>query len=187
MQDTPIQHWNSYYDKNNDFGFMASPMLTRVLEDVDPTLSKFCLDIGCGTGQLTRELYHRGYHCLSLDLSDSAIHLARSHTIYGETLTYKVADVETIESAQLTSDTYSLITCKLVFAFIQDKDAFLKKVAKLLADRGTFVIITPIDTSDAVRSIAVDFQKTDEQLRAHFGTVKSFEGLGVTYFICKKE
>ena len=161
-------------------------MLTKILEYADDTLPKTCLDIGCGTGQLTRELYHRGYRCIGIDISDVAISLAKQNTVYHDALQYIQADVETISQLTLPETMYSLITCKLVYAFIKDKSHFLESVSDLLEERGSFVVITPINKDDTHSPIAVDLDETKMELAKFFSKITIFEGLNVTYFVCTK-
>lgn len=186
VQISLADHWNSCYDKGADFGLITSQSLSQILENVNPTLPKFCLDIGCGTGQLTRELYHRGYSCLGIDISDSALAKARNNTVYSDKLMYLKGNIETIDTLKLPRKTYSLITCKLVYAFIEDKRSFLESVHELLEDDGTFAMITPLNSSGESRPIAVDIDETMDQLKTTFSDITTFDGLNVTYFICHK-
>ncbi len=137
-------HWSGIYDSGRDFTLISDGMLTKLLSFTGGELPKTCLDIGCGTGQLTRELYHRGYKCVGIDASASAVKLASSLTVAPrERLRYLHFDIEYGDAAMLPAQPYSLITCKLVYAFIEDKPAFLRKVNKLLTPGGLFVVITP--------------------------------------------
>lgn len=188
MKDDASQRWDSQYDNGRDFGLMTSQALTKLLAHVDPDAEKTCLDIGCGTGQLTRELFHRGYTCTGIDYSESAIRLARSLTTQTSALTYLRADANDLESINLPQPAYGLITCKLVLAFIEDKARFLTAVRRLLAERGTLAIVTPVyNTAEQRTPISVDFSETLALLHEEFVSVEHFEGVGnVTYFICRR-
>ncbi len=184
MQDTPA-HWNSHYNQDKDFRLITSQLLSKVLEYADESLPKTCLDIGCGTGQLTRELYHRGYRCTGIDLSESAIQKAKELTIFGDKLEYAVGDIETINPATLGLQPYSLITCKLVYAFIQDKDTFLESVRKLLDPQGIFVVITPMvnDVEPAKKGITTSSEDI-ALLEKHFKKRTLFkDDRHLTYFV----
>ncbi|HEX6461855.1 MAG TPA: class I SAM-dependent methyltransferase [Candidatus Saccharimonadales bacterium] len=182
------KHWSNYYNQGKDFGSITSQALTKLLDFVDQNLPRTCLDIGCGTGQLTRELHHRGYVCVGIDASASAARLAKSLTVQ-DGLNYMLFNIEDEAIKSLPKQPYSLITCKLVYAFIKDKPNFLSKITNLLAERGTFVIITPltIDVPPEKRDIAVDFDQTMVELRMAFKTVQTYKKHGITYFICSKQ
>lgn len=157
-----------------------------VLDHVDANLPKTNLDIGCGTGQLTRELSHRGYKCLGIDVSSSAVKLATANAGNSD-LSYTHFDFENDDLSKLLGQPYSLITCKLVYAFIKDKAEMLKRVASLLAENGSFVVITPLktDVQPEKAGIAVDLDQTMAELKSVFKSVESEKGQGVTYFFCR--
>lgn len=178
-------HWSNYYAQNKDFGLITSRALSQILECTDGSLPKTCLDVGCGTGQLTRELFHRGYQCLGIDSSSKAIEVSQTNTMVPG-LEYIKFDIESDDISSLPGQPYSLITCKLVIAFIKDKDLFLKKMRQLTRDEGIFVVITPtyINDSDAT-PISVNHSETIALLEKHFKSVSTFELANLSYYICK--
>lgn len=118
MQSNLDQHWSHHYKKGGDFGLMTSQLLDKILDKADKTLPLNNLDIGCGTGQLTRELTHRGYICVGIDASSTAIETAKKLTVRTNELQYLHEDIESMDISSLPSRPYSLITCKLVYAFM---------------------------------------------------------------------
>ncbi|WP_216587786.1 class I SAM-dependent methyltransferase [Streptomyces brasiliscabiei] len=189
MKDASNQDWDLCYDRNRDFSLMTSQALTNVIAHVDARLEKTCLDLGCGTGQLTRELFHRGYDCVGVDFAQSAVRIAQGLTTQVSHLVYVQGDIEALEPTDLPRQQFSLVTCKLVFAFIADKDRFVKFVHALLPPGGTFVIITPVfgsKISEKKPAICVDRSETEEQLRGYFSSVM-VETLGeVEYFTARR-
>jgi protein-L-isoaspartate(D-aspartate) O-methyltransferase len=94
---------------------------------------------------LTRELCHRGFKVTGVDVSKSAVKTASSlTTVPTLELFYKQMDVEKDDVADLPFQPYGLITCKLVYAFIHNKQAFFAKVISLLDNKGIFVVIMPL-------------------------------------------
>jgi len=186
---TTDDYWSGLYDEGRDYRFITSGELSKILSYADSKLPKACLDVGCGTGQLLRELFHRGYECVGVDAATSAIHLANSlTTVLPPQLQYLHYDIEHDDISKLPITAYSLITCKFVYKFIKDKPAFLKKVKSLLAPGGIFVVITPqeIDVAVERRNIAV----SDEELSllgSHFEQIALYKGNepggALTYFI----
>lgn len=179
-------HWTHYYGQGKDFGLITSQALTSVLSNIETNTKKVCLDIGCGTGQLTRELFHRGYECVGVDISSKAIETAKNHT-GTPTLHYLHFDIENDDVSTLPLQPYSLITCKLVFAFIKNKDNFIDNVRFVMAKGGSFVIITPTykESSDT-KPIAVDYEATLKLLDGTFKKVSTFELTdGLTCYVCR--
>lgn len=165
-----------------------SRSLSDILEFVDKKLEKTCLDIGCGTGQLTRELSHRGYRCLGIDVSHAAVQLAQSLTNRADELSYRRCNIEADDTNGLPMQPYSLITCKLVYAFIKNRFSFLDHVDRLLAHRGTFVVVTPAYRKDSdATPISVDFETTSLELREKFNHVNIIEADGMVIFVCRKK
>lgn len=118
------EYWDVCYESGKDFRFLKHQTVTRLLKYcVQDIKHRTCLDIGCGTGQLTRELTHRGYSCTGVDVSQKAIHIAQSLTV-SDQLRYMCLDIERSDLRSLRQ--YDLITCKYVYAFIADKPDFLR-------------------------------------------------------------
>jgi 2-polyprenyl-3-methyl-5-hydroxy-6-metoxy-1,4-benzoquinol methylase len=182
------QHWSRYYEQGKDFSLISSQTISKFLQHTDTATPQTCLDIGCGTGQLSRELWHRGYKVVGLDIADDAIKQARSLTTVSEDqLTYLHFDIEQDDITTLPLQPYGLITCKLVYAFMHDKPAFLSKVAQLLNKNGTFTVITPLaeHTPPEKRNIAV----TEEELaplQQQFEQIARYDENGLCYFIGKR-
>ncbi len=180
-------HWDNYYNQGKDFGLITASMLDKVLSYIDTNDKKQVLDIGCGTGQLTRELYHRSYSCTGIDASSVAIEKAKRYAVATHKLNYLVFNIEDDAISTLPHQPYSIIFCKLVYAFIHDKEKFLEKVQSLLSAHGTFVLITPLRGDVPEKpNIEVDYNQTMLELQKRFTKIEIFTGLKVTYFICKR-
>lgn len=181
------QRWSNVYKQGRDFQLTSSQEIDRFLSYSLPQTPKTCLDLGCGTGQLTRELYHRGYKVIGLDASSEAIKRAKQLTVApNEELSYVQVDLENDDSIEKASIfvPYGLITCKLAYAFIEDKDSFLEKTSELLHPQGLFVTVTPMleDVDESKKSIAID--DTDlKLLETYFKKIATYKLNGLTYFI----
>lgn len=176
-------YWNECYATGKDFRFLSHRSITRLLDYIGQESERTCLDIGCGTGQLTRELIHRGYRCTGIDVSPKAISIASSLTVSPQAK-YLCLDVEK-DSMQALSRSYGLITCKYVYAFIADKTKFLGMVADRLSDDGTFFMIAPLTDDEPIerRAITVDYEQTMAELRAVFSVVETFPEQGAMCFV----
>lgn len=188
MADHPVNKWNKCYEFGRDFRFISPKALTRILSFLPDSAPRVCLDVGCGTGQLTREIHHRGFDCVGIDLSATAVKLARSLTVRSG-IKYVVGDIERVSPLELGLSKYScgIVTCKYVFAFIINKEELLQRVKSLLASDGIFVLISPTfeHIERGREHIAIDANSTNTLLRKHFETVNHFQEGEVTTFICK--
>jgi 2-polyprenyl-3-methyl-5-hydroxy-6-metoxy-1,4-benzoquinol methylase len=191
MNPSTDQHWSAVYKQGRDFQLISSQEIDRFLEYVTPETPKTCLDLGSGTGQLSRELYHRGYEVVGIDASHEAVRRAQQLTIVSsEQLLYLHADIERInlKDMALPQAGFGVVTCKLVYAFIQDKPAFLEKVKSVLHPKGICVVITPMFEDVEVEKRPVATSDEDMKLlEAHFEKVAVYKSKGLTYFIGRQK
>lgn len=181
-------NWDEIYNNGTDFRAISQRDIDIIIGYISPSSGSITsLDIGCGTGHLTRELWHRGFAPTGIDTSEKAIELARSYTVLDDNEnSYKVFNLETQAAADLTTKTFTLITCKLVYAFIDDKTTFLNNVSQLLAPGGVFVILTPLKNQVPKEKlhIAVEYEKTLQELETIF-SVETRQDTTQAMFICR--
>lgn len=187
MDKSTDQRWSNVYKQGRDFQLASSQEIDRFLSYASPEAPKACLDLGCGTGQLTRELYHRGYKVIGVDASSEAVQRAKQLTVVPEEkLAYAQLDLEHDNLKEETSvlAPYGVITCKLVYAFIKDRPAFLEKVKSILHPQGLVVIITPMleDVDESKKTIATSSDEL-QLLEAYFSKVAVYKWNGLTYFV----
>jgi SAM-dependent methyltransferase len=100
------------------------------------------LELGCGTGPLTRWLGGRGFNSTGIDISRTAIRMARAQSKKLKT-TYRVADICTQPIAP--PETIDLCVDGRFFHGIvtpNDRQAVLVKVHRLLKRKGVFVLMS---------------------------------------------
>ncbi len=130
------------------------------------------LDIGCGTGQVCRDLFHRGFNVLGVDISKEAIKQARASTKYlGEGIDFMQCD---IEADELPGELADLIVCKYTYAFFNDKELFIKKVLSKMHPDSLLIIIlsSPQHVPDDKKHITVDCNEVMKELNLYFGLVE---------------
>ena len=183
------KYWDDYYKQGRDFISVNSQELKKLLSNVPKVAPKTALDIGCGTGQLTRDLYHSGYKVVGIDMSAEALNLARSLTRVGpDELRYIHRDAEKDGLTDLPFTPYGLVTCQSVFAFINDEGGLLANIDKALSPDGVFAIISMLDKNvpPHKKVAAINADQTKSILERHF-SVKYYELAGLGYFICAKK
>lgn len=131
-------NWNTLY-QHKDYLWLPTAQVALLCELANSG-PKTALDIGCGTGQLVRDLYHRGYRAMGVDTATEAITIAQASTVRPTNdIRFLVHDI----CRQPLPKQFDLITCKYTLAFIANRTRLLCHVAQMLATNGTFVIITP--------------------------------------------
>ncbi|WP_159054659.1 class I SAM-dependent methyltransferase [Streptomyces dysideae] len=185
IMNTTDQKWSKVYDGGKDFRPLFPVDLERIFALLPPDQKKQHLDIGCGTGGLTRDLFHRGHTSTGIDPSSSAIERAQAATAYLDRgINYICED---FESVTLYEGPYSLITCKLVYAFLQDKKKCVEKMSNLLSPDGTLILVTKIHHSDEdATPISVDGREVRSTLGQSFSEVRELDLEWATCFICRK-
>ncbi|GGZ21052.1 class I SAM-dependent methyltransferase [Streptomyces poonensis] len=116
----------------------------RLLEDhLRPGRARPALDLGCGDGALARRLEQLGYRTTGIDCSPSAVALAAAQDS-GPGPVWRCMDITTDDLNALPDRAYAVITCRLVYRWIDDQAAFLDRVRRLLAPGGIFWVATEI-------------------------------------------
>ena len=141
------QQWNKLYEDGREF----SPVSEILLDDLS-LKGRRVLDVGCGKGQLMKQLKRRGFGARGIDLSDY------SPDMTGDFLGTDVG-------------MYDIIFANLVIAF-NDTEKFLDKVKQHLNPGGMFVCITPIlldyDYDAHTKSISIDYNELISALKDRF-------------------
>jgi len=81
------------------------------------------LDVGCGSGRLSRRIYERGFSVLGVDINPEAIEGARTRLTVvdaGRSLTFAVADFAADESPAIDGGRFDVAVCQLVISIIGD-------------------------------------------------------------------
>src|SRR5689334_21035964 len=114
-----------------NLGYHVRIRIETVREFLVGTKCERILDIGCGDGSISLPLLTRDNSLTLLDMSDRMLALAQSK-ISGDSL----RRVEIIKGdfmrASLKENSYDLIVCLGVLAYIDNLNAFLQKVSAVL-------------------------------------------------------
>ena len=79
------------------------------------------LDVGCGSGRLSRRIYERGFSVLGVDINVEAIEAARTRFAAidaGRSLTFAAADFAAYDSPSLDGGPFDVVVCQLVISII---------------------------------------------------------------------
>ena len=139
----------SCWDKTAFDAFYMRPFLELALSRLNHAPGKHALDLGCGTGPATCVLSAHGYEALGVDLSPTAIHMARTAAAERNlTARFEVRDVLEIEGDacfDLVVDSH----CLHCIIFDEDRRQLYATVQRLLKPNGAFVVETMSRHADA--------------------------------------
>jgi 2-polyprenyl-6-hydroxyphenyl methylase/3-demethylubiquinone-9 3-methyltransferase len=119
-------------------------VMSSILDGAAPAGSDW-LDMGCGSGVLTRALLERGARVTGVDGSPAMIEAARANTPDEGRVSWLVSDVERI--AQLADSSFDGIVCSSVIEYVATPKALLEEAARLLRPEGVLVVSVPNSAS----------------------------------------
>ncbi|XP_071944251.1 putative methyltransferase DDB_G0268948 [Antedon mediterranea] len=95
------------------------------------------VDIGCGTGQLTRDLASSFKNVIGVDVSEAQLQCARHSTMNKHNIVYKFGDEQNIPVDPSSVD---LVTCAQAVHWL-DFDKFCEEVDRILKPSGCLAVI----------------------------------------------
>ena len=125
------------------------------------------LEVGCGTGELVRNLYNCGFNnILGIDpyIDDEFI---RNNKFIAKSTIYELHD----------SQKFDLIIFNHVFEHVPDQLETLTKVSNILSDSGVCLIRIPIKTEYIWNRYGVNWVQIDAPRHLFLHTLNSFESL----------
>ena len=132
------------------------------------------LDVGCGSGRLSRRLFEQGFSVLGIDISPGAIHAARQRTVAadaaGRSLRFEEADVSADDPPRLEGGPFHVVVCQLVISIIgtiRQRANLLRHVHDVLRPSG-HLFLSASGVSDTInagyaRLYAEDLHLTGER------------------------
>ncbi|MEY8256474.1 class I SAM-dependent methyltransferase [Erysipelotrichaceae bacterium 66-17] len=128
-------------DESNNLGSRGIKFATNSVNWLDKLLNENCtkksvLDLGCGTGIITREFYKAGYEVIGVDISSKAIAYAKKNT---EEINYINSDYFTL-NINNTFDIIYLGYCTLGMYGPKKRFELLRKCYEYLNDGGVLVL-----------------------------------------------
>lgn len=156
--------WNEIYGgkvKTDNFQQLNEKQVTKILEYF-PT-AKSALDIGCGRGELLRQLKNKGLVVTGIDISSVAIEQAKKIT----NATLYLGNFENFSFPKKVK--FDLIFVKFVLAYVEKKKEFFSHISELLNERGGLIIVSPVGKSDG--EIFVKQKEVDNYMN-YFSLIK---------------
>jgi ubiquinone/menaquinone biosynthesis C-methylase UbiE len=142
---------------------MFVPLARAVAEAVEAAPGDTVLDVGCGSGVLSRELARRvapGGSVVGADLGEGMLALARGHASVIP-ISYIQASAEQLPFADAA---FSVVTCQQALQFFPDRPAAVAEFRRVLAPAGRLAVACwcSIEGTAGMRAIA-------EALDRHIG------------------
>jgi ubiquinone/menaquinone biosynthesis C-methylase UbiE len=148
MTTTPATagYWEPLWAGGRRYREVTRTEATLLADHVGRGRGRPALDIGTGDGALARHLHQLGYHTTGIDFAPSAVAVARNTQVppYRGGPLWRLMDFATDNLSALPDLAYAVVTCRLVYRWMDDKPAFLHRVRHVLAPGGTFWVVTEL-------------------------------------------
>lgn len=109
-------------------------------------------DLGCGTGELTRELHETLGAAETIGIDNSETMLLKSGHFEGEMLRFEKGDIE----AFVTDRPYDVIFSNAALHWVPDHDQLLSRLTNFLSIRGQLAVQMPANDTHASHRIAAE-------------------------------
>jgi trans-aconitate 2-methyltransferase len=132
-----MSNWNP--DQYDRFKSERRQPFDDLLALVEPRPSMRVVDLGCGTGELTRALHATLQAAETVGIDNSETMLLKSSTFEGETLRFKQGDIDGFVGEY----PFDLIFSNAALHWIPDHPALLRRLTGLLGINGQLAVQTP--------------------------------------------
>ncbi len=132
--------WEAGYARG---GFKHRLELFNSILDRCVTSGQYWLDLGCGSGILTRELISRGARVLALDGSPSMLQAARRslEMAAGARVAFQQGDAQDLSWSEPCA--FDGVLCSSVVEYLEDEDELMRQVSRVLKNDGLLIISIP--------------------------------------------
>src|SRR3954449_8479933 len=110
-----------------------------LLDLVEPCPEGRVVDLGCGTGELTRALHERTTASSTLGLDSSRAMLERSASHAGEGLTFELGDID----EWAPSEAFDLVFSNAALHWVDGHAALFARLTAAVAPRGQLAVQVP--------------------------------------------
>ncbi|MER6367261.1 NUDIX domain-containing protein [Streptomyces mirabilis] len=168
--------WNQHYAQDRAFRRVGQTERALLAKHVPAPDNGRALDAGCELGELAAYLSELGYLVDAVDFADSALARARAERADAVGVRWPCLDVAHDDPAELSEDGYDLITLRLVYPFLGDRQRAVHALAGRLRPGGAIVVITPLAAGTPAdrRDIALDEDEV-RVLTERWQTVERFD------------
>lgn len=130
------------------------------------------LEIGCGTGQLIKEISVKNENIsyLGIDVAENMIAIAKKEN-NGKHIKFKTIPIEKYE----TKETFDLIICTHAFPYFPEKEEIMKKIAGLCNKGGKVIIANA--SSNNLKDRMITFLLKATTSKAEYLSIKDMKKL----------
>jgi trans-aconitate 2-methyltransferase len=121
-----------------------------LLDLVEPSPGGRVVDLGCGTGELTRSLHERTGASSTLGIDSSQAMLERSEAHAGDGLTFELGDI----AEWAPSERFDVVFSNAALHWVEDHPALFARLTATLAPGGQLAVQVPANHDHASHLVA---------------------------------
>ena len=125
-------YMNLRNEKLNYNNSIEEPFMLDLIGDV-ANLS--ILDLGCGTGELSKKLSLKAKNILGIDISTKMLNVAKNKN-FSHNIEYRILSMENIDSIDQSFD---LIVSSLAFHYVENFQKLILDIKKILKNKGSLI------------------------------------------------
>ncbi len=136
------QYWNDLYQdvKNcRDLHFVQRLEIASTLITERFPRDARVLDLGCGAGVLTERLVAAGHNVDAVDMSPDMVEFSKQRLSKYDSSKYRLARAE-CSALPFSDDAFDVVACIGVFGYMDDVDAAIREIKRVLRPGGTLVL-----------------------------------------------
>jgi trans-aconitate 2-methyltransferase len=160
----PAQYERFKDERSRPFFDLLALLSAGTQPDTFPALSPRVVDLGCGTGELTRELHRRVRAAETLGIDSSAEMLAKSAAFAGDGLRFERRDIADFADAA----GFDVVFSNAALQWLPDHAQLFARVASLVRPGGQLAVQMPAN-HDHVSHITAHDVAREDPFRAALG------------------
>ena len=133
------------------------------------------VDLGCGTGELTRELHRTLGAASTTGIDSSETMLAKANAFAAPSLRFRLGSIETFTA----DEPLDLIFANASLQWVDDHPALLSKLTSFLAPGGQLAVQIPANDAHPSHAIAAEIAQRSPFREALGGWVRVFPNLAI--------
>ena len=154
----PAQYERFKDERSRPFFDLLALVSAGTEPDPIPALSPRVVDLGCGTGELTRELHRRVAASETLGIDSSAEMLAKSAAFAGDGLRFERRDIAGFTDAA----GFDVVFSNAALQWLPDHAQLFSRVAALVLPGGQLAVQMPANHDHPSHTTARDVAREDE-------------------------
>ncbi|OIO40378.1 hypothetical protein CO154_01925 [Candidatus Pacearchaeota archaeon CG_4_9_14_3_um_filter_31_7] len=154
--------------------------ITGINEIFDKILEGKVLDLGCGSGELLKELKEKGFECYGVEMDKNAVEICRKNNL-------KVIQGDIQEYIKKINAKFDVIILSHVLEHLYNPSFVIREISRILADDGVFIIAIPSADSLMFNLFKSKWHSIDSPRHLYLFSTKTLSSLLQKYNLAIEE